>query len=293
MTVGLDLSDGLVRGVAVDEDGRVQARHEQAPPREGLAAAALETASRLQDMAGGAPSALGIAAGAFDSALRAEVQNAFSGRLPLMVDAAGAAVTAEAWCGAAAGVRTLAVLTLGEHVTAGLQVDGRIWRGAHEEAMSVGWLSLNPVEREDYRRHGGLEAEVGAAGLVRRLVWRVKSGDHSRVIDLVDGDFTRLTAALVLQGARDGDGVCISVVRDTARYIGMAVANIAAIVDPEVVVLGGTLATSGDMMFESIRQECARRLGPRQAERIRVVLSPFGHDGAAIGAARAAGLAHP
>jgi hypothetical protein len=47
-------------------------------------------------------------------------------------------------------------------VTAGLLVDGKPWRGAHGLASSVGWLALNPVEREDYRRPGALEAEVAA-----------------------------------------------------------------------------------------------------------------------------------
>ena len=72
---------------------------------------------------------------------------------------------------------------MGEHVTAGLLVDGRVWTGAHGYAGSVGWLALNPVERDDYRRYGGLEAEVAAAGIVRRLVWRIKSGDRSNVVE--------------------------------------------------------------------------------------------------------------
>ena len=88
--------------------------------------------------------------------------------------------------------------------------------------------------------------------------------------------------------ARGGDGVCVSVIRDTAKYVGMAIANLATMLDPEVVVLGGTLASAGDMMLEAIRLECSRRLRPPQAERIRIVLSTLGADAAAIGAARAA-----
>jgi len=287
MTLGLEYSDDLVRGVAVDADGRVQAKHEMALASGGVPAAVQQVLSRLRDTAG-AQAAVGVAAPDLDDPSIAAVRDALGDQAVVVIGAGEAALVAETWCGAAVDAKTAAVLTLAEHITAGLQIDGRIWRGAFGQAASVGWLALNPVEREDYRRWGGLEAEVGAAGLVRRLVWRVKSGDRSNVVDQVGGDLGRLTAAHVLQGARVGDGVCISVVRDTARYIGMAVANIAVIIDPEVVVLGGTLATSGDMMLESIRLECARRLGPERAGRLRVLLSPFGHDGAAIGAARAA-----
>jgi glucokinase len=90
-----------------------------------------------------------------------------------------------------------------------------------------------------------------------------------------------------LQGARAGDGVSISVVRDTAKYIGMAVANLATMFDPEVIVLGGIIASSGDIMLEAIRTETSRRLMPQQQDRVRVELSTLGDDAIAIGAARA------
>jgi glucokinase len=179
---------------------------------------------------------------------------------------------------------------IGDHVVSGLVVGGKLWTGAHGYAASVGWLALNPVEREDYRRLGGLEAEVAAAGIVRRLVWRIKSGDQSAVVDRVGGNLARLTADLVFEGARSGDGVCISVVRDTAKYVGMAVSNLATVLDPEMIVLGGTLAAAGDMMLDAIRVECSRRLNPAQSERLRIVLSTLGVDAVAIGAARAARL---
>ncbi len=164
-------------------------------------------------------------------------------------------------------------------------LNGSPWLGANGFAASVGWLALNPVEREDYRRYGSLEAEVAATGIVRRFVWRIKSGDRSRVADQVNGDFSRITAADIFQGARSGDGVCISVVRDTAKYIGMAVANLATLFDPEAVVLGGIIASSGDIMLDAIKTEAVRRLMPQQCDRVKVVLSTLGDDAVAIGAA--------
>ena len=81
-------------------------------------------------------------------------------RRPTLVSAGIAAVVAEQWCGAARGLANVVALSAGEHVTSGIILDGEPWPGAHGLAGSVGWLSLNPVEREDYRRLGGLEAEV-------------------------------------------------------------------------------------------------------------------------------------
>jgi len=291
MKLGLDVSESSVRAVVVNDSGQVLARADQNIAGGGVAHAVRESVRRAGGAAGQDLSHVGFAA--FDTA-PSEIPSAVSDALPgvsaVPVSPGIAAVVAENWCGAARGLADVVAFAIGEHVTAGLIVSGKVWTGAHGFAGSVSWLALNPVEREDYRRFGGLEAEVSAAGIVRRLIWRIKSGDRSTVMDQVGGDLSRITADLVFQGARNGDGVCISVVRDTAKYVGMAVSNLAAVLDPESIVLGGTLASSGDMMLEAIRIEFSRRLGPPQSERVRIVLSTLGADAVAIGAARHAAL---
>jgi predicted NBD/HSP70 family sugar kinase len=203
-----------------------------------------------------------------------------------------AAVIAEAWVGAAQGARHAVCLKIGERVVAGILLNGQPWRGAHDRAGSAAWLALNPVERQDYRKFGSLAAEVSTKGIARRLSWRIQAGDHSAVLEKA-GDLEAITAAHVFEGARTGDGVSISVVRDTAKYIGMAVANLAVAIDPEVIVLSGAIASAGDLLLDPVRQEAARRLPPGLAEQIRIEMSPLGDDGIAIGAARAAMLARP
>lgn len=293
LTLGIDLSDRVARVVVVNDEGHVMSRGELAPVQGHLANAVRDAARRAIAGAGGKVSAIGVALPQTGELVPAEIAAALSGVAPgsrdaMPIGAGSAAAIAEQWCGAARGLRQVITCAIGEHVTAGIILNGEPWFGAHGLASSIGWLALNPVEREDYRRYGGLEAEVAAAGIVRRLVWRIKSGDRSAVADNLGGDLTRLTADDVFQGARVGDGVCISVVRDTAKYVGMAVANLATMLDPEAIVLGGTLATSGDMMLEAIRLECSRRLRPAQSEGVRIVLSTLGADAVAIGAARAA-----
>lgn len=294
MTLGLDLVDHTVRAVVVNEGGQVLARADQSQGAGGMGQALRDAIKRAKNAAGGSIGAAGVAIPWPGDQLSNEIKSAFgdalSGVNPVTVAAGTAAAVAESWCGAARGSNDVLTFSIGEHVTAGLLVGGRVWTGAHGFAGSVGWLALNPVEREDYRRFGGLEAEVAAAGIVRRLVWRVKSGDHSSVVDELGGDLSRLTADHIFHAARTGDGVCISVVRDTSKYVGMAVANLATMFDPEAIVLGGTLSGSGAMMLEAIRLECSRRLRPQQADRVRIVLSTLGADAVAIGAARSAAL---
>ena len=64
----------------------------------------------------------------------------------------------------------------------------------------------------------------------------------------------------MLKAARAQDGVSISVMRDTAKYLGMAAANLVVIADPEMLVLGGIMASAADLLLEPVRTELARRL---------------------------------
>lgn len=290
-SLGIDLGVAGVRAVCVNDDGTVRARAAERAHASDLASAIRSVIGAVcgNERVDAAGVALPFMQDGLPPHLSAALTETGTGR-PQTIPTGHAVALAEAWCGAAQGARHVVSFAIGEHVTAGIVVAGLPLSGANGHAGSVAFLALNPVEREDYRRHGGLEAEVAAAGIVRRLVWRIKLGDESHAADRVDGDLTRLTADDVFAAARAGDGVCESVIRDTAKYVGMAIANLVTVLDPECVVLGGTLAASGDLMLEPIRAECARRLRPMQADNVRIVLGSLGDDAAALGAARVAML---
>jgi glucokinase len=181
-------------------------------------------------------------------------------------------------------------LTVSDRVHAGIVADGRPFEGAHGLAGAAGWLALNPVEREDYRRLGCLEAEIGGNGIVRKLVWRLKAGEMSRVLDIAGGDMSAISVRQIFDAAREGDGVAISVVRDTARYIGMAIGNLVSVVDPDIVILGGLMAEAADLLLEPARAEAVRRMPISVTAHVQIVAAILGEDGAALGAARAAML---
>ena len=267
LSLGLDLSTRPVRAVLLEASGEVLVRATGAD-----AADAIRRAAHSR-----APQAIGAAAND-DAPVKAAV--------PLVRCSPGTAImAAEAWLGAARGARHAVCLYVGDDVFAGLLLDGKPWSGAHGRAGAAAWLALNPVERQDYRKLGSLAAEISAKGIARRLSWRIQAGDRSKVLDNAGGSLEAITGDLVFEGARAGDGVATSVVRDTAKYIGMAIATLAATLDPEVVVVAGSVAIA-DLMLEPVRQECMRRLPPDAMTDLRVEFSTLGPDAIAIGAAR-------
>lgn len=291
-SLGVDLADQTASLAVVDAAGQVLSRG-AVPPGGHTATGIREAARRAIAGARGSITGIGVAMPAASDALppdlTAALRDASACDADVVTIAAGtAAAMAEQWCGAARGLTQVVTFAIAEHVTAGILINGEPWRGAHGFASSVAWLAMNPVEREDYRRYGGLEAEIACPGIVRRFVWRIKSGDESVLADRVKGNFTKISADDIFQASRAGDGVSISVMRDTAKYIGMAVGNMATMLDPEIIVLGGAIANWGDVMLDAIKVECTRRLQPQQSERVRLVLSTLGNDAVALGAARAA-----
>jgi len=287
MTAGVELLDSAALAVAVDDSAvRSRALMEAA----GDLCKAAEAAVAELKLAPG--TAVGVTTCNPEAPGVGEAAAALAERFGHPVLQSGvAAALAETWLGAAKGTGDVAYFAVAEHVAAGIVREGRAMIGAHGRATSVAWLPLNPVEREDYRKMGCLEAEVAALGIVRRLVWRIKAGDDSHVLEAVGNDLTKITADHVLAAARSGDGVSISVMRDTAKYLGMAAANLVLVVDPAMLVLGGIMADAADLLLEPVRTEIGRRLPRSMTDALLIATATLGVDAAAIGAARQAHLA--
>ena len=298
--LGLELEDARAVAVRVDDRGVVQTRAAVDAVGGNLGAAAIDALGQLA-VPGSASDArvLGVATVNPEAPAIAPVLAAlapgFAGPFAQSgaLSSGTASAVAEAWAGAARGAQDVVFFAAGVHMTGGIVRGGAAVTGTRGRAASVAWLALNPVEREDYRKAGCLEAEASAAGIVRRMIWRIKAGDRSRVQDTVNDDLAAITIEHVLAAARERDGVSISVVRDTAKYLGMAAANLVVITDPEVLILGGIMASAADLLLDPLRTEIARRLPKAMMDTLRIETATLGGDAAAIGAARLASAGLP
>lgn len=291
MILGVEVREDAVLALAADDAGAIsrRGRHDGA-----TGSAAVDAVRAVLD--GAQPQAIGVAVrDPFENGIP-QIVAAIAGAAgvsfsPRIITRGSAVALGEHWRGAASGARQIIALTAADSVHSGLVIDGVPFEGAHGLAGAAAWLALNPVEREDYRRFGSLEAEIGAAGIVRRLVWRIKSGDRSRVLDMAGGDLAAIQVHQIFEAARNGDGVSISVVRDTARYVGMAIANLVAITDPDMVVVGGLIADAADQLLQPSQMEALRRLPKSIADSLTVSAAALGDDSGPLGAARAAMIA--
>src|SRR5919206_137279 len=114
---------------------------------------------------------------------------------------------------------------------AGVVVDDEVVRGAHGAAGEICYLPVGPDPFDErHRLHGGLEDEIGAAAIV--AAWRAEDGAPPA------------SAEEVFERAREGDGAARRIVDHVARHVGVAIASVCAVIDPELVVLGGGIGSN-------------------------------------------------
>jgi predicted NBD/HSP70 family sugar kinase len=190
--------------------------------------------------------------------------------LPVLVENnVNLAAVGEKWFGLARGVSTVVFIAIGAGIGMGIIIDDELVRGAHGAAGEIGYLPLvgDPFNPR-HRLHGGLEDEIGAAGIAAAFNERRGPGEPeiSSVHDVFD-----LAAA--------GNAAARSVVDHVASRLGTAVATVCAILDPELVVLGGGIGAN-PLLLRPVRGSAAA-LAPITA---RIETSLLGEQAALQGA---------
>lgn len=206
-----------------------------------------------------------------DFPLRDRVRDAVG--LPAALDNdANCAIFGEWWRGAAAGVDIVVGLTIGTGIGGGIVFDGEIFHGASDIAGEIGHMTIDSTGRRcKCGNYGCLEAYASGTAIAERAVEGLQSGALSRLGTYVNGTLSAITAQIVYDAARDGDEYALEVIHDTARFLGIGVANLVNIFNPEIVVICGGVTAAGERLFKPLASEVARRAFRPAVERCRIV----------------------
>jgi glucokinase len=171
--------------------------------------------------------------------------------LPVAVtNDANAAALGEMWKGA--GSKDMILVTLGTGVGGGLIVDGKLLIGAHGSGGEIGHLCVEPQEVETCGcgKHGCIEQYASATGIVRLAR---KKMQHETRSTLLAGK-EALTAKDVFDAVKEQDVVAIEIAQQFGQYLGFALANLAVVVDPSVIVIGGGVSKAGEVLLSFIEE---------------------------------------
>ena len=220
------------------------------------------------------------------------LRDALAGRIGLPVTVendANAAAWAEYRFGAARDERVVACITLGTGIGGGLVLSGVLYRGAYGVASEWGHTCVVPDGRRcACGNRGCWEMYASGRALARdaRELAEVSPVAAHRMLQLVNGDPSALTGADVAVAAREGDPAAVEIFIGMGRWLGRGIANLAAVLAPSVVVIGGGVSDTGELLVAPAREAFASALtgrGFRPAASIR--LAALGPEAGLVGAA--------
>ncbi len=191
--------------------------------------------------------------------------------LPVLVDNdANLGALGEFVWGQGKGLTDLAYIKVATGVGAGLIIGGDIYRGPGGTAGEIGHITIDESGRVcRCGNRGCLETFTAAPFLLELL-----RGSHG----------ADLTIRQVIQRANGGDMGCRRVIADAGRHIGVAVANLCNLLNPQRVVVGGDLAAAGDLLLDPLRATVGRYAIPSAARSLSVVTGVLGERAAVLGA---------
>lgn len=214
-----------------------------------------------------------------------EIKKKFN--VPVSIDNdANVAAFGEYLFGAGRGSRQVICVTLGTGVGGGLVIDGKIYRGAGGSAGEIGHLVVETDGRKcNCGGHGCLEAYVGAPHITSRIIEKIKSGRHSIVVRLVNGNLSKINPKILEEAALYHDKLALELWQETGKYLGVGLSSLINVFNPERIIIGGGVANAGKLIFDPMLKVIKERALPVSYQNVKVVKAKLGEDAGVVGAA--------
>ncbi len=287
-----DLGGTHLRAAIVDASGQIQFRLKQktpitAAPEEivrALVSAARECDKQsttagypIRAISVVVPGSVNVAAGSIVKAPNLPCLDGFH------LTAALTSEFGEMWQGAARGRRTIVCVTLGTGVGGGIILDGRLWHGVNDSAAEIGHMCVDPF--------GGVACSCGSRGCLEvyasaTAIVRMTREARPRYPNSFLQTSDHLTSEEVYWAGLKGDELALEVFRRMGIYLGIGLANLINILNPEMIVIGGGVMNGWNLFEKEMNHQVAERAFPLPAAQVKIVRGECGDDAGLLGAAK-------
>lgn len=196
-------------------------------------------------------------------------------QMPITVDNdVNLAAMGELWFGAGQGSQNMILITIGAGIGAGIVIDGALYRGGSEASGEIGnFIPGREFLGKNYQDFGALEKAASGIGIAERARVSLRSRRNAAELE-------SLTADDVFIAARQGQKWATTIIDETVDYLAIAIANLSVSLDPELIVLGGSISPFADLLVEPI----LRRIKGTIPNLPRLVVSNLGLRAGVMGA---------
>jgi len=310
LTLGIDLGGSKIITAVVDPQGEMLSSSESITPttkeREALIQSILDSAHHALKQAGVAISgirAIGVGAAgisnpeagilftspnlpALRNVLLRDIIQERLGRKTFLINDADAAALGEFYFGAARGVSNFIYVTLSTGIGGGIVIDGKIYTGAIGAAGEVGHMTIDENGPNcNCGNRGCWETLASGTALAREAKNRIAGGVRTSILEYAEGDIEKVTAQAIHTAAQQGDSVAKELIARTGYYVGVGLANLINIFNPELIVIGGGLSTIGDMLLKPAFKVAGERAFKEAFQAVRFASAGLGRNSGVLGAA--------
>ena len=220
-----------------------------------------------------------------DVPLRGVVRERF-GLDTFLVNDASAAAMGEHRLGVGRGTTNLIYITVSTGIGGGIIINDRLYLGTSGAAGEIGHMTIDVNGPRCYcGNYGCLEEMASGRAIAREAIRRIRDGENSALTDIVAGKIEDITAKEVSQAAQGGDRLALEVVSQAANYLGVGIVNVVNIFNPEMIVIGGSVAKMGELLLNPVRQLVREKAFELSAQAVPIVPAGLGDDVGLLGAA--------
>jgi len=310
LILSIDLGGSKILTAVVDPQGEVLSNNESITPatkgREAVIQSIVDSAHRVLKQASVAIAeicAIGVGAAGISNpetgilftspnlpgwrnVLLRDIMQEKLGKKTFLINDANAAALGEFYFGAARGVRNFIYITISTGIGGGIVVDGKLYTGAIGTAGEVGHMIIDddgPICKCGNR--GCWETLASGTALAGEAKHRIKEGVRTSILEYADGDIEKLTAQVIQRAAEQGDSLAEELVARTGYYVGVGLANLINIFNPELIVIGGGLSNIGGMLLEPAFRTAGERAYKEAFRAVRFASARLGRNSGVLGAA--------
>jgi glucokinase len=310
LALGIDLGGTKILTAVANMQGKMLSRdHSITPAKEGQQAVVrsiLESVGRALDQAHLAAAdltAIGVGApglsnpqtgilftspnlpGWKDVPLRNIVEKQL-GRKAFLLNDANAAAVGELYFGAGRGTNNFIYITVSTGIGGGIIIDGKIYTGSSGMAGELGHMVIDDEGPQcNCGNKGCWETLASGTALAKEARHSIKEGAATSILKYAEGDIEKINAEAIHEAAQAGDKLANELIARTAYYLGVGLANLINIFNPEIIIIGGGLSNIGDMLLKPAFQEAKRRAFKQAYQAVRFTRAELGRNSGVLGAA--------
>lgn len=175
-----------------------------------------------------------------------------SGKPVIVSNDANVAALGEMWQGSAAGHKSLVMITIGTGIGGGVVIGGRIVNGLYGAGGEIGHMPIvhDETSRCGCGRIGCLEQAASATGMINAAKRYLDESNENSLLR----DMEPITLPSIFEAAKAGDSISVRVISRAGRFLGLAMAAVTSVLDPEIYIIGGGVSKAGEYFLDIIKK---------------------------------------